>query len=119
MAATDEVAIVQLGVEDAASGLVLSTEARWNQNEADWRFFLSRGIVFGVRDHAGGNVAVGAGLLLHHDRLARELFKLCGKVATEDVGAAAGGKADEDVQRPARIVLLRRRRAWPQHEAEQ
>jgi GNAT superfamily N-acetyltransferase len=60
MAATDEIAIVQLGVEDAASGLMLSTEARWNQNEADWRFFLSRGIVFGVRDTTGRLVATAA-----------------------------------------------------------
>jgi GNAT superfamily N-acetyltransferase len=60
MAATDEVAIVPLGVADAAAGLMLSTEARWNQNEADWRFFLSRGIVFGVRDTAARLVATAA-----------------------------------------------------------
>ncbi len=60
MAATDEIAIVQLGVTDAAAGLVLSTEARWNQNEADWRYFLSRGIVFGVRDNGGRLVATAA-----------------------------------------------------------
>jgi GNAT superfamily N-acetyltransferase len=60
MAATDEIAIVQLGVEDAAAGLALSTEARWNQNEADWRFFLSRGIVFGVRETTGRLVATAA-----------------------------------------------------------
>jgi GNAT superfamily N-acetyltransferase len=50
MAGIDSIAIVQLGAEDAAEGLVLSTEARWNQNEADWRFFLTEGIVLGVRD---------------------------------------------------------------------
>jgi GNAT superfamily N-acetyltransferase len=50
MADTDEIAIDQLGPDDAAAGLVLSTEAHWNQNEADWRFFLTRGIVFGVHD---------------------------------------------------------------------
>jgi GNAT superfamily N-acetyltransferase len=50
MAATDSIAIVRLGAEDAAAGLVLSTEARWNQNEEDWRFFLTRGTVYGVRD---------------------------------------------------------------------
>jgi GNAT superfamily N-acetyltransferase len=60
MAATEELAIVRLGVEDAAAGLVLSTEARWNQNEADWRFFLSKGVVFGVRDDAGRLVATAA-----------------------------------------------------------
>src|ERR1700736_6291946 len=50
MADTDHIAIVQLDTRDAASGLALSTEAHWNQNEADWRFFLAKGVVFGVRD---------------------------------------------------------------------
>ena len=50
MAATEPIDIVELGVGDAQAGLVLSTEAGWNQNEADWRFFLSKGIVFGLRD---------------------------------------------------------------------
>jgi GNAT superfamily N-acetyltransferase len=52
MAGTDQIAIVQLGAEDARAGLALSAEARWNQNEADWRFFLTRGTVFGIRDDA-------------------------------------------------------------------
>jgi GNAT superfamily N-acetyltransferase len=60
MAATEEIAIVRLDVQDAAAGLVLSTEARWNQNEDDWRFFLSRGVVFGVRDDAGRLIATAA-----------------------------------------------------------
>jgi GNAT superfamily N-acetyltransferase len=60
MAATEEIAIVSLGVEDAAAGLVLSTEASWNQNEDDWRFFLSQGVVFGVRDEAGRLIATAA-----------------------------------------------------------
>ena len=50
MAATEPIDIVELGVGDAQAGLVLSTEAGWNQNEADWRFFLSKGVVFGLRD---------------------------------------------------------------------
>ena len=49
MAATEPIDIVELGIGDAQAGLVLSTEAGWNQNEADWRFFLSKGVVFGVR----------------------------------------------------------------------
>jgi GNAT superfamily N-acetyltransferase len=60
MAATEETTIIRLGVEDAPAGLVLSTEARWNQNEADWRFFLSKGVVFGVRDDAGRLIATAA-----------------------------------------------------------
>ncbi len=43
MAATEPIDIVELGVGDAPAGLILSTEAGWNQNEADWRFFLSPG----------------------------------------------------------------------------
>jgi GNAT superfamily N-acetyltransferase len=50
MANTEPLAISQLTVDDAPAGLVLSTEAHWNQNEADWRFFLSSGVVFGMRD---------------------------------------------------------------------
>lgn len=50
MDATDGPAVIKLGVEDAIAGLVLSTEARWNQTEDDWRVFLHDGIVFGIRD---------------------------------------------------------------------
>src|ERR1700742_1775733 len=61
MADTDEIPIVELGVADARAGLVLSTEAHWNQTEADWRFFLGHGIVFGVRH--GANLVATAALL--------------------------------------------------------
>ena len=62
MATTDPIPIVRLGVDDARAGLVLSTEAHWNQNEADWRFFLTRGDVFGVRD-IDKNLIASAALL--------------------------------------------------------
>jgi GNAT superfamily N-acetyltransferase len=61
MAATEPVDIVALGIGDAQAGLVLSTEARWNQNEADWLFFLTRGLVFGVR--VGARLVATAALL--------------------------------------------------------
>ena len=61
MAATEPVDIVALGVGDARAGLILSTEAGWNQNEADWRFFLAQGIVFGLRD--GDRLVATAALL--------------------------------------------------------
>ena len=61
MAATEPIDIVELDVDDAQAGLVLSTEAGWNQNEADWRFFLSKGVVFGVRD--GARLVATAALL--------------------------------------------------------
>ncbi|KRR15113.1 acetyltransferase [Bradyrhizobium jicamae] len=61
MAAIEPIDIVELDVGDAQAGLVLSTEAGWNQNEADWRFFLSKGVVFGVRD--GARLVATAALL--------------------------------------------------------
>jgi GNAT superfamily N-acetyltransferase len=61
MADTEHISLVELGIDDAPAGLLLSTEAHWNQNEADWRFFLSHGIVFGVRD--GKQLVATAALL--------------------------------------------------------
>jgi GNAT superfamily N-acetyltransferase len=61
MADTENIEIVELGVGDAQAGLILSTEAGWNQTEADWRFFLAQGIVFGLRD--GGRLGATAALL--------------------------------------------------------
>jgi GNAT superfamily N-acetyltransferase len=61
MADTEHVNLVELGVDDAPAGLMLSTEAHWNQSEADWRFFLSKGLVFGVRD--GKQLVATAALL--------------------------------------------------------
>src|SRR5439155_3187316 len=61
MADTERISLVELGVADAPAGLLLSTEAHWNQNEADWRFFLNRGNVFGVRD--GKQLVATAALL--------------------------------------------------------
>jgi GNAT superfamily N-acetyltransferase len=61
MADTEHIDIVELGVGDAQAGLVLSAEAGWNQNEADWRFFLTEGVVFGMRD--GKRLVATAALL--------------------------------------------------------
>lgn len=60
MADTDQLAIVRLGPDDALAGLALSAEADWNQNEADWRFFLKQGTVFGARDTDGHLIASAA-----------------------------------------------------------
>jgi GNAT superfamily N-acetyltransferase len=62
MGAIDHLAISQLGADDARDGLLLSEEAHWNQNEADWRFFLTEGTVFGVRD--GDNRLIATAALL-------------------------------------------------------
>jgi GNAT superfamily N-acetyltransferase len=59
MADTD-VVTTRLTSEDAPAGLLLSTEAHWNQNEADWRFFLDQGHVLGVRDGDGRLIASAA-----------------------------------------------------------
>jgi GNAT superfamily N-acetyltransferase len=66
MADTEPFAIVELGVDDAPAGLLLSTEAHWNQNAADWKFFLTHGPVYGVRDHDGHLVATAALLFYTH-----------------------------------------------------
>jgi GNAT superfamily N-acetyltransferase len=60
MDATEQLCMAQLDEADASSGLELSSEAHWNQNEADWRFFLSKGIVFGMRDKDARVVATAA-----------------------------------------------------------
>jgi GNAT superfamily N-acetyltransferase len=60
MGGIDQLALIQLGAEAAREGLVLSTEAHWNQNEADWRFFLNEGTVFGIRDGDGWLIATAA-----------------------------------------------------------
>src|SRR5215475_2240703 len=61
MGAIDAAAVVQLGIQDAAAGLLLSMEANWNQTEEDWRFFLGEGTVFGIRD--GSQLIATAALL--------------------------------------------------------
>lgn len=60
MAATDRGTAVQLGPQDVLAGLALSDEARWNQTEDDWRFFLIHGAVLGIRDGQGQLVATAA-----------------------------------------------------------
>jgi GNAT superfamily N-acetyltransferase len=60
MADIDQLATVRLGPDDARPGLMLSAEANWNQNEADWRFFLSQGTVWGARDRDGHLIATAA-----------------------------------------------------------
>jgi GNAT superfamily N-acetyltransferase len=60
MAATDHGNAVRLGPQDALAGFALSEEARWNQTEDDWRFFLIHGTVLGIRDREGQLVATAA-----------------------------------------------------------
>jgi GNAT superfamily N-acetyltransferase len=99
MDATEHLPIVQLDAGDALAGLALSMEAHWNQNEADWRFFLTQGTVFGVRDgdrrlvasaallpYTAGNAWISMVLVTAGWRrrgLATKLVDLCLDVATK------------------------------------
>ncbi|HEV7598921.1 MAG TPA: GNAT family N-acetyltransferase [Bradyrhizobium sp.] len=60
MAAIDQFAIERLGTGEARAGLLLSEEAHWNQNKADWRFFLTKGTVFCIRDGDDRLIATAA-----------------------------------------------------------
>jgi GNAT superfamily N-acetyltransferase len=61
MAATEkELPLLQLDARDAAAGLELSREAQWNQTEADWRYFLGKGTVYGLRESASTLIATAA-----------------------------------------------------------
>jgi GNAT superfamily N-acetyltransferase len=98
MAAIDHLAIVTLGADDARDGLLLSAEAHWNQNEADWRFFLTKGTVFGIRDgdhliataallpYTSGNAWISMVLVTHDWRrrgLATKLLDACLEAAAK------------------------------------
>ncbi len=50
-----------LTLADLPDCLALSTQAHWNQTEADWRIFFDQGLVWGMRQ--GGAVAASAALL--------------------------------------------------------
>jgi GNAT superfamily N-acetyltransferase len=67
MDATERLDIIRLDEGDAAGALALSTEAHWNQTAADWRYFLSKGVVFGIRAPASSLIATAA-LLPHTAR---------------------------------------------------
>jgi len=54
--------IERLTAADAADGLALSTEAGWNQTEADWTLLLDVGIGFGIRSGAGRVIATSLAL---------------------------------------------------------
>ena len=52
----------------------------------------------------GGDIAAGAGAVLHHELLAEMLRQPLAHDARHDVDRAAGGKADQPAHRPVRIV---------------
>lgn len=62
MVVSEAGAIERLTTADIASGMALSTEAGWNQTEADWRHFIVEGRAIGVRAPDGRLVASAAAL---------------------------------------------------------
>ncbi|WP_366553746.1 GNAT family N-acetyltransferase [Aquibaculum sediminis] len=60
MAPTNPISITLLGEGHLPQMMVLSREAGWNQQEADWRLFLTEGLVFGALDDGGvvGSAAI-------------------------------------------------------------
>lgn len=100
MVDTDQCNIVTLRADAVQAALALSTEAHWNQNEADWLLFLSQGTVFGIRDRTERLIATAA--LLPYDAgnawismvlvtapwqrrgLARRLLQACLDAAAKD-----------------------------------
>lgn len=62
MAASDALVLERLTERDVDSGMVLSTEAGWNQTPDDWRHFILHGHAFGFRETEGKLVASAAAL---------------------------------------------------------
>lgn len=62
MAATDALAVRDLGPADLAQAVALSAAVGWNQVEADWRLFLDLGHAIGVDDASGRLAATAATL---------------------------------------------------------
>lgn len=60
---------VQLSPADTPSGLALSTEAGWNQTEADWHFMLREGVGFGF-ETADGRLIASALMIPYEQRFA-------------------------------------------------
>lgn len=62
MAGSDALELIELTSDDIASCMMLSTEAHWNQIEADWQHFIAKGRAIGMRNEAGRLVASAAAL---------------------------------------------------------
>ena len=58
-----------------------------------------------AHDRLGADIAAGARPVLDDEWLAEPLRQPLADQARDDVGAAAGGKADDDAHRPRRIGL--------------
>ncbi len=69
-----------------------------------------------LRDHVAGDVAVGAGMVLDHDRLVEKLGEFLSDHARDDVGGAAGRDRHDELDR-ARGILRERRSGRQRKEA--
>src|SRR5438552_10185812 len=61
-----------------------------------------------MRSELAGEVAVGAGAVLHHDGLAEPYAQGLAQRAGDEIGGAAGRERHEKPDRPGRIGLARR-----------
>lgn len=68
MAPTSQLAITLLDEDHLPGLMALSREAGWNQQEADWRLFLTHGQVFGALDE--GRVVGSAAILPYGEDIA-------------------------------------------------
>jgi hypothetical protein len=68
----------------------------------------------GLRDRLGGDHAARAGAVLHHHGLAQTFGQFLRQDAGGDVGAAAGGKADKNLDGP--VGIARGLRVAREHE---
>lgn len=72
MASTERIGdlcLRSLGPHDVGAGALLSAEAGWNQNEADWRWILANGVGWGFHDRQGYLGATSA-IIPYNDEIA-------------------------------------------------
>ncbi|MGH6761612.1 MAG: GNAT family N-acetyltransferase [Phyllobacterium sp.] len=68
MALTEPISIRKLSEDDLAEAMELSSEASWNQVEADWQLFIKLGNVFGIK--VDGVLVATAATMPYGDELA-------------------------------------------------
>ncbi len=79
MESTEPGPVEELSLADLSDCVALSTEAGWNQVEADWRLFFEQGLVWGIR--GDGTVMASAALLPYPPETAWVSMVLTAKAA--------------------------------------
>ena len=92
-------------------------EMRIDHEERAWRQQQGRSVWRCARSELAGKVAVRAGTVLHDDRLAKPHGQRLRNQPRNHVGGAAGGKRDQELDRPGRIGLRQRRGSERREEA--